>query len=66
MFPAGCRSRPGRSSSRCCRTAGSPVLGGYYVLDLPDLDAAIDWAGRCPGARAGRVEGRPIQDFGRP
>ncbi|WP_425555935.1 YciI family protein [Kitasatospora nipponensis] len=38
-------------------------LGGYYVLDLPDLDAAIDWAARCPGARAGRVEVRPIQDF---
>jgi hypothetical protein len=36
-------------------------LGGYYILDLPDLDAAIDWAGRCPGARAGRVEIRPIQ-----
>jgi hypothetical protein len=39
-------------------------LGGYYILDLPDLDAAIDWAARCPGARtAGRVEVRPIQDF---
>jgi hypothetical protein len=39
-------------------------LGGYYVLDLPDLDAAIDWAARCPGARAGRVEVRPVQQFG--
>jgi hypothetical protein len=39
-------------------------LGGYYLLDLPDLDAAIDWAARCPGARAWRVEVRPIQDFG--
>lgn len=38
-------------------------LGGYYVLDLPDLDSAIDWAARCPGARAWRVEVRPIQDF---
>jgi hypothetical protein len=36
-------------------------LGGYYVLDLPDLDAAIEWAARCPGARAWRVEIRPIQ-----
>ena len=35
-------------------------LGGYYILDLPDLDAAIDWAARCPGARAGRVEIRPV------
>jgi hypothetical protein len=38
-------------------------LGGYYILDLPDLDAAIDWAARCPGARAGRIEVRPIQEF---
>lgn len=36
-------------------------LGGYYILDLPDLDAAIDWAARCPGARTGRIEIRPIQ-----
>jgi hypothetical protein len=36
-------------------------LGGYYILDLPDLDAAIDWAAKCPGALAGRVEIRPIQ-----
>jgi hypothetical protein len=35
-------------------------LGGYYILDLADLDAAIDWAARCPGARAGRVEIRPV------
>ncbi len=38
-------------------------LGGYYILDLPDLDSAIDWAARCPGARAWRVEIRLIQDF---
>lgn len=38
-------------------------LGGYYILDLPDLDAAIDWAARCPGARAWRVEVRPVQEF---
>jgi hypothetical protein len=36
-------------------------LGGYYILDVPDLDAAIGWAARCPGARAGRVEIRPVQ-----
>ena len=39
-------------------------LGGYYILDLPDLDAAIEWAARCPGARAWRIEVRPIQEFG--
>lgn len=38
-------------------------LGGYYILDLPDLDAAIDWAARCPGSRYGRIEIRPYRDF---
>lgn len=38
-------------------------LGGYFILDLPDLDAAIDWAARCPGSRYGRVEIRPIQEM---
>lgn len=41
-------------------------LGGYYLLDLPDLDAAIDWAARCPGAQAWRVEIRPVQEMGAP
>ena len=28
-------------------------LGGYYVIEAPDLDAAIGWAARCPGAQYG-------------
>jgi hypothetical protein len=39
------------------------VLGGYYLLDVPDLDAAIDWAAKCPGAKYGSVELRPIMEF---
>jgi hypothetical protein len=35
-------------------------LGGYYVIETPDLDAALAWAARCPGASRGRVEVRPI------
>jgi hypothetical protein len=35
-------------------------LGGYYLIDVPDLDAAISWASRCPGAGHGIVEVRPI------
>lgn len=35
-------------------------LGGYYVIDVPDLDQAIEWAARCPSARAGSIEVRPI------
>ncbi|MFC4534835.1 YciI family protein [Sphaerisporangium dianthi] len=40
------------------------VLGGYYVIDVPDLDVALDWAARCPGAQdGGSVVVRPIADF---
>ncbi|MEV4345200.1 YciI family protein [Actinoplanes sp. NPDC049596] len=39
------------------------VLGGYYLIDVPDLDAAIDWAAKCPGAQHGSVEVRPIMEF---
>jgi hypothetical protein len=40
------------------------VLGGYYVIDVPDLDVALDWAARCPGARGGgSMVVRPIADF---
>ena len=35
-------------------------LGGYYVIDVPDLDAALSWAARCPGAAVGTLEVRPI------
>ena len=35
-------------------------LGGYYLIDVPDLDAAIDWAKRCPAAEFGSIEVRPI------
>ena len=34
-------------------------LGGTFVLDLPDLDAALAWAEACPAARWGTVEIRP-------
>ncbi|MFI0353879.1 YciI family protein [Actinomadura sp. 9N407] len=41
------------------------VLGGYYVIDVPDLDVALDWAARCPGALdGGSIVVRPIADFG--
>ncbi|MEV1146581.1 YciI family protein [Micromonospora sp. NPDC049799] len=41
------------------------VLGGFYVIDVPDLDAALDWAARCPGSRgSGSVVVRPVADFG--
>jgi hypothetical protein len=36
------------------------VLGGYYIIECDDLDTAIDAAARCPGARFGSMEVRPI------
>src|SRR5258708_11598936 len=38
-------------------------LGGYYLIDVPDLDSALSWAARCPGAGHGVVEVRPIWDM---
>lgn len=35
-------------------------LGGYYIIDVPDLDHAIDWAAKCPSARTGSIEIRPV------
>jgi hypothetical protein len=38
-------------------------LGGYYLLDVENLDEAIKWAHRCPGAKFGTIELRPIQEY---
>ena len=35
-------------------------LGGYFLIEAPNLDAAISWAARCPGSQHGIVEVRPI------
>ncbi len=35
-------------------------LGGYFLIDVGDLDAALSWAARCPGSQHGVVEVRPI------
>jgi hypothetical protein len=39
-------------------------LGGYYLVDCSDLDEAIGWAARIPGAQNGSVEVRPVMDYG--
>ena len=38
-------------------------LGGYYVLDVANVDEAIEAGSRCPGARYGTIELRQIQEF---
>jgi len=35
-------------------------LGGYYLIDVPNLDDAVKWAAKCPGAKTGSIEVRPI------
>lgn len=35
-------------------------LGGFYVIDVPDLDTALAWAARNPAASSGAVEVRPV------
>jgi hypothetical protein len=35
-------------------------LGGYYLIEAKNLDEAISWAARCPGASHGKIEVRPI------
>ena len=38
-------------------------LGGFYVIDVKNLDEAIDWAAKIPGAQQGSVEVRPVMVF---
>jgi hypothetical protein len=38
-------------------------LGGYYLINAPDLNDAIQVAARIPAARTGSIEVRPIMEF---
>lgn len=40
------------------------VLTGFYLMECADLDEAVRWAAKIPGARTGKVEVRPVIDFG--
>lgn len=39
-------------------------LGGFYIIEASDMDEAIKWAARCPGASHGTVEVRPVWSMG--
>jgi len=39
-------------------------LGGFYLIEVDDLDAAIDVAAQIPGVNSGTIEIRPLVDFG--
>ena len=38
-------------------------LGGYYIVDVPDLDAALKYAALIPSAHFGTIEVRPLMDY---
>jgi hypothetical protein len=35
-------------------------LGGFFLIEAPDLDSALAWASRCPAASRAGVEVRPV------
>lgn len=39
------------------------ALGGYYVIDVPDIDAAAEWAAKLPNVGRGSVEIRPVMEL---
>jgi hypothetical protein len=40
------------------------ILGGFYLIDVADLDAALAWAGRMPNIGWGSIEVRPVLAMG--
>jgi hypothetical protein len=46
-------------------TETKEVLGGFYLIDAENLDAAMKWAERCPIMTYGSVEVRPVMEFTR-
>jgi hypothetical protein len=38
-------------------------LAGYFMIDVDSVDEAVAWAQRCPSARYGAIEVRPIMDL---
>ena len=63
------------STASVARTAGEDVIvtdgpyaeskeqiGGFWVIDAPDRETALDWARRAAAACEGPVEVRPFQD----
>ena len=71
-FVGGNRLRPSASGTTVRSTVGKTQvldgpyaetkeqLGGYYIIEVADLDAALSWAERCPAVASGVVEVRPI------
>ena len=77
VLKSSARLRPATPPPRCgCKSGKTQVLdgpfietreqlGGYFQIDVPDLDSALSWAARCPGAAHGVIEVRPVWADGR-
>lgn len=39
------------------------LLGGFFVINVPNLDAALEWAARCPSSADGSTEVRPVLEM---
>lgn len=39
-------------------------IGGFYVIEADGMDAALEWARRCPNTPQGAIEVRPVPDYG--
>jgi hypothetical protein len=39
------------------------LLGGYYLIDAPDRETALEWAGKMPNINYGTVEVRPVMEI---
>ena len=58
------RVRSGKTSSTDGPYAETKeVLGGYYIVDVKDLDRALELAAKIPDARTGSIEVRPVQEM---
>lgn len=44
-------------------TEAKEHLGGYYTIDVDNLDDALAWAAKCPSAATGGVEVRPLMEM---
>jgi len=72
VFKTGGRLHPSASAATVRAADGKPSvldgpyadakeqLGGFYIIDVPDRQAALSWAQRCPGTGHGAVEVRQI------
>ena len=75
VWMGGDRLKPTRHGARVRVRDGKAVVldgpyadskekfAGYYIIDVPSLDEAVAWAARCPTARAGTIEVRPVWEM---